>query len=79
MADIDMISNLGQPYNNSYCNLDPIYDFKPCNTDLLVMSRLAFSLKKNKIQNYMRKVATQNYERYQMYAQYKQDAFPKYH
>ena len=64
MADIDMISNLGQPYNNGYCHLDPIYDFKPVNIELLVMSRLAFSLKKNKIQNYMRNVANQNCEIY---------------
>lgn len=49
MEDIDIVNNLGQPYTNGYCHLDPIYDFQPVNMELLVMSRLAFSLKKNRI------------------------------
>lgn len=65
MADIDMVTNLGQPFTTDYCHLDPIYDFKPKNIELLVMSRLAFSLKKNKIVNIMRNVAHRNCEVYQ--------------
>ena len=49
MADIDMVTNLGQPFTNGYCHLDPVYDFKPANIEMLVMSRLAFSMKKNRI------------------------------
>ena len=79
MADIEMVTNLGQPYNNGYCHLDPIYDFKPANVEMLVISRLAFSMKKNKILNFMKNVANQNFEHYQRFGKYKKDAFPKYH
>ena len=79
MADIEMVTNLGQPYNNGYCHLDPIYDFKPANVEMLVISRLAFSMKKNKILSFMKNVANQNCEVYQRFGQYKKDAFPKYH
>ena len=67
MADIEIVSNLGQPYNNGYCHLDPIYDFQPANVDMLVMSRLAFSMKKNRIRNFMRNVAHQKYDFNQRY------------
>ena len=65
MADIDMVSNLGQPLSANYCHLDPIFDFKPANLEMLVMSRLAFSMKKNKILKVMRNVAHRNCEVYQ--------------
>jgi len=79
MADVEMVTNLGQPYNNGYCHLDPIYDFKPANVEMLIMSRLAFSMKKNRILNFMRNVADRNCDVYQRFGQYKKDAFPKFH
>jgi hypothetical protein len=79
LADIEMVANLGQPYNNGYCHLNPIYDFEPVNVELLVMARLAFSLKKDRILSFMRNVANRNCEVYQRYGQYKKEAFPEYH
>lgn len=55
--------------------MDPIYDFKPVNTEMLVMSRLAFSLKKNRILKLMRNIANRNYEIMQKYAQFNRDEF----
>jgi len=74
-----MVANLGQPYNNGYCHLNPIYDFEPANVEMLVMARLAFSMKKDRILSFMRNVANRNCEVYQRYGQYKKEAFPKYH
>ena len=43
------------------------------------MSRLAFSLKKNRILKLMRNIANRNYEIMQKYAQFNRDEFQKYH
>jgi hypothetical protein len=79
LADVEMLTNLGQPYNNGYCHLNPIYDFQPANVEMLVMARLAFSVKKDRILSFMRKAASRNCEAYQRYGQCKKEAFPAYH
>lgn len=79
VPDVEIATNLGQPYSNSYCHLNPIYDFKPQNVEMLVMARLSFSLKKDKILNFMRNVAHRNCAGYQRFGQYKKREFPKFH
>ena len=63
-TDFEMVCNLGQPLDQGFCNINTVFDFKPSNEELLYQSRLAFSLKKNKILNLMRNKANLNVQQY---------------
>lgn len=65
--------------DHGFCNLVVEYDFKPANEELLNESRLAFSLKKNRILNLMKNKANQNIQHYQNLGKYNQSHFPKFH
>jgi hypothetical protein len=60
----DILTNIGQQFNMQMCQLDPIYDFKPVNLELLLMSRLSFSLKRNGILKYMKYITDRNIDIY---------------
>lgn len=79
LSDLDIATDLGQPFNRGYCHLNPIFDFKPTNVEMLVMARLAFSMKKDRILRFMRRAAHRNCEVYQRFGQFKQDAFYNFH
>lgn len=77
--EFDMVCNLGQPMNQSFCNIATEFDFKPVNEELLYQSRLAFSLKKNRILALMKNRANLNIRHYENIGLYNQREFPKFH
>ena len=77
--EFDMVCNLGQPMDHGFCNTVTEFDFKPSNEELLYQSRLAFSLKKNRILALMKNKANLNIQHYENLGLYNQSQFPKFH